>query len=335
MPMVHLYKELQSSDHFAIRLPHALSTQERQLLTLFYQPLTGAEPISLYLTLWAEAEQLQPQEMTHYYLMNVLGMPIGKVFEARIALEAIGLLRTWRQDSEEYRSFLYELVRPLDAQQFFQDPLLSMFLFSKIGEPAYRKLRQRFIQPAIDKDSFQDVSRSFIDVYKPVHANIPAHLANQENEQAQKKVYPFYFEQFDFDLLKAGLSEQLVPSAVLTLEVRENIAKLAFIYHLTPIDMQKVIILALDDDLGISLERLRKAAADFYKLTVSKEPPQLVRVFDQPEAEKSVDASQMTKEQELQLYYETTAPIQVLRDINNGTEPLPTSVQIAESLVVQ
>ena len=70
-------------------------------------------------------------------------------------------------------------------------------------------------------------------------------------------------EQFDFDLLQAGLSEQLVPSNLLTFEVREAIAKLAFLYHLTALDMQKVVILALDDDLGISQERLRKAAADF------------------------------------------------------------------------
>ena len=163
MTLVHLYKELQPADTFDIRLPHALSTQERQLLTLFYQPLTGAEPISLYLTLWAEAEQLKPQRLSHYYLMNVLCMPIGKVFEARIALEAIGLLRTWKKEIEGHRSFLYELVRPLDADTFLKDPLLSMFLFSKIGEQAYRNLRQRFIQPVRDA-AYKDVSRAFIDV---------------------------------------------------------------------------------------------------------------------------------------------------------------------------
>ncbi|UZM98655.1 hypothetical protein OL548_29935 [Lysinibacillus sp. MHQ-1] len=42
-----------------------------------------------------------------------------------------------------------------------------------------------------------------------------------------------------------------------------------------------MVILALDDDLGISQERLRKAAADFYKLTVSKEPPKIARVSEQ------------------------------------------------------
>ena len=56
--MVHLYKEIQPSDHFEITLPNVFSTNERQILTLFYQPLTGAEPISLYLTLWAEGEDM-------------------------------------------------------------------------------------------------------------------------------------------------------------------------------------------------------------------------------------------------------------------------------------
>ena len=143
--MVH-FNELQPTDHFEITLPHALSTNERQLLTLFYQPLTGPEPISLYLTLWAEAESYAQQQYTHYYLMNVLSMPLKKIFEARIALEAIGLLRTFRKDGDDHRHYIYELERPLDAPQFFKDPLLSMFLFSKIGEGPYRKLRQRFLQ---------------------------------------------------------------------------------------------------------------------------------------------------------------------------------------------
>lgn len=242
------------------------------------------------------------------------------------------MLRTWKKENAGERSFLYELQRPLDADSFMKDPLLSMFLFSKIGEQAYRNLRQRFMSPVKDS-AFKDVSRAFIDVYKPVHANIPSDLqVDTSHKDKQQKVYPFYLEQFDFDLLQAGLSEQLVPSNLLTFEVREAIAKLAFLYHLTALDMQKVVILALDDDLGISQERLRKAAADFYKLTVSKEPPKLARVTDPlPVAE----AGQKTKDQELQHYLETTAPVQVLRDINNGKEPLQTSVQLAENLIVQ
>ncbi len=321
-----MYKELLATDHFEITLPHALSSNERQLLTLFYQPLTGAEPISLYLTLWAEGEDHSSGEGTHYYLMNVLGTSIRKIFEARIALEAIGLLRTWRKDDGDRRHFIYELVCPLDANAFFADPLLSMFLFSKIGEQAYRKLRQRYIKP-VDKRDFQEVTRTFTDVYKPVYSDLSV---ESFDGNAEKQGYPFYYEQFDFDLLRAGLSEQLVPSSALTVEARELIAKLAFLYHLSPLEMQKVVILALDEAMKLPPERLKKAAADYYKISISKEAPKLGKTFRDeslklPEIKKS-------KEDDLLKYYETTSPIDHLRNINNGKEPTTYTRELVENL---
>ena len=330
--MVHLYKELQPTDHFEVRLP-PLSANDRQLLTLFYQPLTGAEPISLFLTLWAEGEQMIPQQQTHYYLMHMLSAPIGKIFEARIALEAIGLLRTYRKQTNDSRAFVYQLMRPLDAPTFLADPLLSMFLYSKIGEHAYRGLRQRFIKQEKNVQDYTEVTRSFIDVYTPVYTNLPGELQTTAMKATDTKGYPFYFEQFDFQLLRAGLSEQLVPSSILTFDVRVTIAKLAFLYHLSPLDMQKIVILALDDDdMTISQERLRKAAADYYKLNVSKEPPQLAKIIGNQQV---VQSEERSKDEELQHYLETTSPIQVLRDINNGKEPLSTSVELAQNLVTQ
>ncbi|WP_274307693.1 replication initiation and membrane attachment family protein [Solibacillus daqui] len=327
--MVH-FKELQPTDHFEITLPHALSTNERQLLTLFYQPLIGPPPISLYLTLWAEAESHSVQVMNHYYLMQVLSLPLKQVFEARVALEAIGLLRTWRKDVADGRHFLYELVRPLDAASFFKDPLLSMFLFSKIGEGAYRKLRQRFLTMP-NKAQFEEVTRTFTDVYRPINQSLP--MDDLEINQATTGDYPFYYEQFDFKLLQAGLSEQLIPSAALTLEARDTIAKLAFLYNLSPLHMQKVVITALDEHNKLTTERLKRAAADFYKLTVSTDAPVLTKAFEK-QIEVAVDEN-LSKEQELLQYLETTAPVQVLRDINNGKEPIPSSIQLAEDLVVK
>lgn len=327
--MVQMYKELLATDHFEIALPQALSSNERQLLTLFYQPLTGPQPVSLYLTLWAEGEDYTSGKMTHYYLMNVLGMSVREVFEARIALEAIGLLRTWRKDGEDSRTFIYEVMRPLEAREFFADPLLSMFLFSKIGEQAYRKLRNRFCKQ-IDNQDYEEVTRTFTDVYKPVHMHVPQDML--EDHEIERG-YPFYYEQFDFDLLRAGLSEQLVPSAALTAESRLMIAKLAFLYKLSPLEMQKVVIMALDDSMKLPVERLKKAAADYYKITISKEAPKLAKTFEKPVASSQV--SKRTKEQELLDYLETTPPIQVLRDINKGKEPLSSSIKLAEDLIVK
>lgn len=327
--MVH-FKELQPTDHFEITLPHALSTNERQLLTLFYQPLTGSVPISLYLTLWAEAESHSKQVMNHYYLMQVLSLPLKQIFEGRVALEAIGLLRTWRKDVADGRQFIYELVRPLDASSFFKDPLLSMFLFSKIGEAAYRKLRQRFLTIP-SKVQFEEVTRTFTDVYRPINQSLP--VDDLQEQQTTDASYPFYYEQFDFKLLQAGLSEQLIPSAALTIEVRDTIAKLAFLYHLNPLQMQKVVITALDEHNKLTTERLKRAAADYYKLTISTDAPTLTKVFEGKKLE--IEMENLTKEQELLQYLETTAPVQVLRDINNGKEPIPSSIQLAEDLVVK
>jgi len=169
-------------------------------------------------------------------------------------------------------------------------------------------------------------------VFKPIDTNVPQEFIEPELKSNQMN-YPFYYERFDFDLLQAGLSEQLIPSRVFTPEVKEWIAKLAFLYQLSPLDMQKIVILAIDDEMNISLERLKKAAADYYKLTISKEMPKFEKNFEsKPQDEPN---QSLTKEQELIHYLETTPPIQVLRDINNGKEPLPSSVELAEDLIMK
>lgn len=332
---MHILKELQPTDSYEIRLPHNLSTYERQLVTLFYQPIIGADAVTMYLTMWTEAEfEANPQ--VHYYLMNVLGKPLHKIFETRLVLEAIGLLRTFKQQEMSSSHFLYELVRPLDAEQFFNDPLLSMFLFSKIGEQPYRKLRARFLKPKRPAQ-MREVTRTFIDVFTPVHMNMPSDVTTSEGPSEQTP-YPFEYTEFDFKLLRAGLSEQLVPSSALTVAAKEMIAKLAFLYHFTPLDMQKIVIAALDEHNYLAKDRLWKEATDYYKLTVSKQAPQIQQhlevvspandVVEQPNAEQ-------TKDVKRHHYWNTTPPIDMLRNLSGGQEPLPTTMQLVDDLVLQ
>lgn len=339
---MNLYKELQPVDRLSIRVPFPLSSYDRKLITLLYQPLIGAEPISLYFLLWAEGENIEDSTMSHYHLMNALNLPIGKIFESRIALEAIGLLRTWRKDQQEMRSFLYDVMPPLDAATFFDDPLLSMFLYSKIGESAYRNLRQRFVSKGLSSYGYKEVSRTFTDVYRPVQHNLPSDEIHLTGIQEKPKELPFNYEGFDFNLLRTGLSEQLVPSSVLTAEAKATIAKLAFLYHLTPLDMQKIILLSLDDQMGLSDLRLKKEAADYYKLTVSKEPPTMQTVMKDVQQKQevftqaTVDNDEIDPmEHELIKWFETSSPIDVLKAVAGGKEPFPGDRQLVEDLVMQ
>lgn len=329
--MVALYKELQPIDAYKIMLSHPFSDYDRQLLTLFYQPLVGSDAISLFMVLWADADQ--ESEYNHYHLMNILTMPLGPIFKARISLEAIGLLRTYVKQEGESRCFLYELSPPLDAKTFFEDPLLATFLFSKIGEQAYRNLRRRFTEPEEEVEKFVEVSRSFLDVYKPVNPGVHANFEGVENVVSRKspRNVPFEEEQFDYDLMQAGLSEQMVPRSSLADISRELFAKLAFLYSLTPIDMQKVVMMALDENLKLPEARLRRSAAEFYKMNVSKNAPTLEPVFTE-QKEPSNPKAEMSREDELLHYLESTPPAQMLRDLN-GKEPMSVDVQLAERLI--
>lgn len=326
--MTAFYKELQPADAFRIRLPYPFSDYDRQLLTLLYQPMVGSEAVSLYLTLWAEGEAMRT-EATHYTLMNTLGLPISKVFESRIQLEAIGLMKTYRKGTDS-RTFLYELCPPLDPKDFFTDPLLSMFLFSKIGDIAYRRVRDRFIVPAEDMDLFEEVSRTFTDIFKPVHAKAGYPSDSQTMQQRSRKGYEAEYD-FDFSLLHQGLSEQLVPKRVLTVPIRDIISKLAFLYGWGPLEMQKVILLAIDDDYRLTIEGIKKSASEYYKMTVSTTAPKLEPVHTKPPEPKD---DPKTRQDELILYLESASPIEVLRDIAGGKEPLSADVQLANNLVV-
>ncbi|MCM3637174.1 DnaD domain protein [Sporosarcina luteola] len=327
-----LYQELQPVDTFTIKLSHPFSDYDRQLLTLFYQPLIGPDAMSLFMSLWADAERETESEFSHYYLMNLLTMPLVKVFEARISLEAIGLLRTYCKQVDQDRIFCYELLPPLDAKSFFDDPLLSTFLFSKIGEQAYRSLRTRFLVDDPLDEQYKEVSRTFLDVFKPIRYSSSEGMdeGGQMTGRNEPTGIPFAYSDFDFNLFRAGLSEQMVPKSALASVSKELIEKLAFLYSLTPLDMQKVVMMALDENLKLPEDRLRKAAVDFYKMNISQNVPSIEKTFQKEK--KHVTSEPLTREDELLVYMENTSPREMLKDYT-GNEPLPVDVQLAERLV--
>ena len=333
--MVNLYRELQPVDRLSIRIPFPLSSYERKLITLLYQPLIGPDAVSLYFMLWAEGEDMIETNLSHYHLMNALDMPIAQVFESRIALEAIGLLRSWRREEETMRSFIYDVMPPLDAKLFFDDPILSMFLYSKIGEHAYRLLRQRFIVKGSTTAGYSDVSRSFMDVYQPVQQHMPPNDLQLSSGVEKPKDIPFEVQEFDFDALRQGLSEQLVPHSVLTVETKGLIAKLAFLYHFSPKDMQKIVTMSLDEMMQINEAKLKKSASHYYKMTISTEPPAMkkfVKVEEPSDEEPQLESK--TKKDGMIENFNALSPIEMLSALAGDKQPFPKDIELVEELVL-
>lgn len=327
---MQLLNELRPVDRFITQIPFPLSSYERKLVTLLYQPLIGPEPISLYFQLWAEGEDREEVNYSHYHLMNSLGMSIHAIFKARIALEAIGLIRTYKKEDDQFRYFAYDVMPPLEARRFFDDPLLSMFLFSKIGEKTYRSLRQRFLPRGVSKEGMEEVSRQFTDVYKPIQQHMPAN--DFEHPIIEKPTdIPFHYSEFNFQLLYSSLSEAMIPHRHLTTEIKMCIAKTAFTYNFTALDMKNVLILAIQDDDTLSESAIRKAASEFYKLNVSKTPPEIAMV--NPSEEKfDENKGWGNKYEELVEYFEKTSMIEVLKGVNNGEEPFEQDIDLFADL---
>lgn len=342
--MAQHWKELLPIDKYTVASNGLLHDYDRKVITLLYQPLIGHISLSLYMTFWAQMEEnrLWSQTNSHHHLMSFMDLNLKDIYEARLKLEGIGLLKTLVQTSDGPRSFIYELQPPLPPDQFFLDGMLNIYLYQKVGKTQFSNLKQFFSDKAISiNDGYEDVTRAFQDVYNSV---VPS-TSGQDSEEimindsqfigrtTQKGIQVDMTEAFDFDLLFAGLSESLVPKKTITPKVKNAISNLAFLYGIDPIQMKNLLISALDEvDNKINIEELRKSARDWYQLEHKEKLPQLIDKI-QPIIKQSEISVPKTKEERLIHYLDTTSPRQLLIDISGGAIPSKADLQIIEDVM--
>lgn len=104
------------------RIPkETLPVDYAKSLTHLYQPLLGIKAIALYQTLLHDIDLNQEQApQTHHTLMNYLDLPLDEIFEARLKLEGIGLLKTYKQNWESSDLYTYELQSPFAPNNFLK-----------------------------------------------------------------------------------------------------------------------------------------------------------------------------------------------------------------------
>ncbi len=340
--MAH-WKELLPIDRYSVATGGLLHEYDRKIITLLYQPLIGPLSMSLYMTLWAQVEEnrLWSQTNSHHSLMSFMDLSLNAIYEARLKLEGIGLLKTFVQSSEGEREFVYELQPPLSPERFFLDGMLNIYLYQKVGKNRYSALKQFFSDKEIAVHAgFEEVTRAFQDVYDSA---VPTTFDNAPDENftdqalmgriSPKGIQIDATANFDFDLLYAGLSESLVPKKAITQKVREAISNLSFLYGIDPIHMKNLLITAMDDVANkINIEELRKSARDWYQLEHQERLPELVDKVH-PVIKQTIVSEPKSKEEKLIHYLETTSPRQLLIDIAGGTLPSKADLKIIEDVM--
>ena len=159
---------LSREDFFEVYLKSIISDYDRDTLTLLYQPIIGADAVSLYLSLYAEFKKSKKQDAfnQHADLSLSMGFTTEQIIEARRKLEAVGLLETYYREEKNNGFYKYLLYAPKTPKQFFDDALFKGLLIEKLSEKKVQELIRKYKEKPLDLKGYEDVTASFVSVFK-------------------------------------------------------------------------------------------------------------------------------------------------------------------------
>ncbi len=337
--MQNHWKELLPVDRFQVYSRGRIQAEELKMVTLLYQPLVGAKAYSLYMTLFSE----NLNGMTsHHTLMNQTQMNMQQIFEERKKLEAIGLLKTYRKRMDDDRIFIYELQPIIKPEQFFQDDVLSVYLYGRLGKQRYLEVRNRFVLKTEQHDEFDDITASFNDVFSSLHeseiraatdSEIHQAISNIQNGIVTGSAPNFSEDDFDFNALERDLSSFIIPSEVLTDTIRESIHRLAFIYQISPIEMSSIVQQAYFRDEQLTPYSLRQEVQRWYKI---EKPGHLPRLSERShtDAPSQKNTEHQSPEEMMIQTFETISPRTLLEKYSEGGRAASADLKLIDSIMV-
>lgn len=160
---------LSKDDFYEVYLKSLISDVDRETLTMLYQPIIGADAVSLYLTLYADFKKSKSTNsiQSHEDLCVLMGHNITEIYESRRKLEAIGLIRTYYKEEKNVSFYKYLLFAPKTPKDFFDDILFKGLLIEKIGEKRVQSLMRKYKEKELSLDGFNEISDKFTNVFNP------------------------------------------------------------------------------------------------------------------------------------------------------------------------
>lgn len=221
------------------------------MLTDLYLPLIGAKAFSIYQLLWQKVpnKQLVTDRESHASLMALLDMDLNTFRNERIKLEAMHLIKTFVKKDDLGEYYIYQLFAPYTAADFLNDSILSVFLYEKIGEKQYQHLVDRYSQSDHLLTGAEEISKSFMSVFKLSDSEIinpPAAVMSGREQIGQKKpaepLIPVKnVKDYDFSLIEDRTVELFHVSHDSLLKNQELIISLHEFYDISEVSMINLI----------------------------------------------------------------------------------------------
>ena len=314
------------ADRYVIFNKTILTDFDKKVLITFYEPIIGHLGVSLYLTLWNDLEGINQvsRELNHHHLMSILKCPLNAIKEAREALEAVGLIKTYFK-SGDINNYIYELYSPLSPTEFLNHPILNVVLYDNIGDSEYEYLKKLYQKLKIDTKDYTDVSKKIDEVYVS-QSDIPVF------ESIERSVNDITCnDQVDFDLIISSIPKGIINERAFNKKTKELINQLAFIYKIDSLKMMELIRSVLNEYGMIDKTALRQASRKMYQFNNGALPTLIYR--SQPEYLKTPVGDNSMRGKIIRAF-ESINPVDFLRNKYRGVNPTTADIKIIEMLVI-
>lgn len=320
------------ADNFIVVNKTVLHETDQKILTLLYQPLVGNTTISLYTTLcsYLDKFELISSEWSHSHLLTNMMITVNELDDARVKLEAIGLLKTYVKKGS-VNSYVYELYSPMSSSAFFNNPILSTALYNNIGKLEYEKTMSYFSLPKINLREYEDITSSFSDIF--AWSNVP--ISNNIVHDLKKTRYRSLeiLSNIDINVILSLIPEDLLNQKSINKEIKDLIYKVSYIYNYDNEAMVELIRNSINDKHRIDKSLLMENANKFYSFENMGRLPSLI-YKNQPEylRKELRDNSNRSK---MIYMFETTSPYDFIRSKYKTGNPTSNDLKIISYLLVE
>lgn len=314
------------ADRYVVINKTILTDADRKYLISFYEPIIGHLAISLYLVLINDLEESKgvSRDFTHHHLMSLLKTPLKVLKEAREALEATGLLKTYFKKGD-VNNYIYEIYSPLSPSEFFNHPILNIVLYNNIGATEYEYLKKQYQKLKVDTKEYIDITRKLDDVMES-GINVPT-MDVRERSINDIEVK----DQVDFDLILSSIPKGIINEKVFTKKTKELINDLAFIYKIDTLKMIELVRSVLNEYGMIDKDNLRINARKMYQFNNGTLPTLIYR--SQPEYLKSPVGDNSMRGKIIKMF-EKLNPVDFLKNKYGGAKPTNRDIKLIENLII-
>ena len=155
-----------SLDFYEVRRMGALTGDNMKTLSRCYLPLIGVEALGVYYALYWDLTVAKSGVETHQSFFRRTLVSSGVFERSLTALEACGLVKTFRRKDEPVSYFVYCVYPPMDAPAFMTDELTSNALREVIGEEAFKRLSGTISNVSLPQDMKEETT-DFATFFKP------------------------------------------------------------------------------------------------------------------------------------------------------------------------